>query len=116
MRFADQDKDAGRYSQAEQVTWEIIGMLDDFFIFGVSKYDRFLAAKLLLDCLMTSGIGLNDPSYPTDPNPAVDLRRIAAELNAGLVRKLSTVYGMKLVSGRWEPKTAVELVAERSSL
>ncbi len=110
VRFSDQDKDAGRYSQAEQITWEVIGMLDDVFIFGVDKYERFLAAKLLLECLMTSGIGLDNPGYPTDARPERDLKLVASRLHAGLRRKLETVYGMREKAGRWEPRGVEELV------
>jgi UDP-N-acetylglucosamine pyrophosphorylase len=109
MRFSDQDKDAGVYSQAEQVTWEIIGMLDDFLIFGVDKYERFLAAKMLLEGLMTSGIGLDNPAYPKDPDPEKDLKTMAIKLNQGLQAKLSGVFGMKQTGGRWVPKTIAEL-------
>ena len=112
MRWSDQDKDAGRYSQAEQVTWEIIGMLDNFFIFGVKKTERFLAAKLLLECLMTSGIGLDRPDYPTDPVASRSPRHIADQLHEGLVGRLQSVYGMERVEGRWEPKPIARLIEE----
>jgi UTP--glucose-1-phosphate uridylyltransferase len=111
MRISDQDKDAGRYSQAEQVTWEIIGMLDDFLIFGVDKYERFLAAKLVLEGLMASGAGLTDPQYPTDPDPKNDLKAIAEKLNHGLENRLQTVYGMQKNGNRWVVKTAAALTA-----
>lgn len=109
IRFSNQEKDAGAYSQAEQVTWEIIGMLDDFFVFGVDKYDRFLAAKLLVESLMTSGIGLDDPRYPTDADPAKDLRRVAAHLHRGLERKLAGAYAMRREGKRWVPLHAEEI-------
>jgi UDP-N-acetylglucosamine pyrophosphorylase len=109
MRISDQDKDAGKYSQAEQITWEIIGMLDDFLVFGIDKYDRFLAAKLLSETLMTSGIKLDDPNYPSSEDPSSDLKGIAAKLHGGLTEKLQTVYGMKRAGGRWVPKSAHEL-------
>ncbi|MBA2133547.1 UTP--glucose-1-phosphate uridylyltransferase [Hydrogenispora sp. UU3] len=112
VRFSDQDKDAGRYSQAEQVTWEIIGMLDDFYIFGIDKYDRFLAAKIALETLLASGVGLHDPRFPQAVNPAQDLKMTATKLHAGLQRKLMTVYGLKKVAGRWTPKTVPELKME----
>lgn len=112
VRFSDQDKDAGKYSQAEQVTWEIIGMLDDFVVFGVDKYERFLAAKVLLETLMTSGVKLDDPAYPTDDDPTADLQSTAKKLHAGLERKLRTVYGMKREGDRWVPKPADELRGE----
>ena len=109
MRFSDQDKDAGRYSQAEQVTWEIIGMLDDFLIFGVNKYDRFLAAKMLLETLMTSGRKLDSAAYPTDSNPAANLQLTAHRLHDGLVRRLQSSYALHLQHGRWEPLAPAEI-------
>lgn len=109
MRFSDQDKDSGRYSQAEQVTWEIIGILDDFLIFGVDKYRRFLAAKLVLENLMASGIALDNPEYPVAADPKNDLKSIAIQLHRGLSRCLETVYGMNQINGRWEPKSPAEL-------
>ncbi|MBN2739108.1 MAG: UTP--glucose-1-phosphate uridylyltransferase [Spirochaetales bacterium] len=112
MRFTDQDKDAGKYSQAEQVTWEVIGILDDFMIFGVDKYTRFLASKLLLEGLMTSGIGLDNPAFPTDPDPAKDLKGIAKKLSKGLADKLQTIYGMKHKNRQWVYKSVDELKAE----
>jgi UDP-N-acetylglucosamine pyrophosphorylase len=108
-RFTDQDKDAGRYSQAEQVTWEVIGMLDDFLVFSVSKWNRLLAAKLLSETLMTSGIKLNDPSYPTSDDPSDNLKSTAEKLHAGLVGKLENEYAMREENGRWEPVPAAEI-------
>jgi len=102
-RFSDQDKDAGRYSQAEQITWEIIGMMDRPLIFGVHKYDRFLASKLLIENMMTSGIGLDDPAYPPKLHP------IASNLHNGLKRALEGPYGLKLDQNRWLPKAPEEI-------
>lgn len=112
VRFSDQDKDSGQYSQAEQVTWEIIGLLNNFLIFGVDKYDRFLAAKLALENLMAGGIALEHPAYPTATDPGDDLKSIARKLHQGLARKLETVYGLKKAGQRWEPKTVAEIKAE----
>jgi len=112
VRFSDQDKDAGRYSQAEQITWEIIGMLKNFYIFGVDKYDRFLAAKIGLETLLASGVGLNDPRFPQAEDPAKDLKKTVGRLHEGLKRKLATVYGLKKVNGRWIPKEVPELKKE----
>lgn len=112
MRISDQNKDAGKYSQAEQITWEIIGILDDILIFGVDKYKRFLAAKLLLEGLMTSGVGLSHPDFPTDENPEKDLKLVAQNLHNGLANLLRTTYGMKLLNDRWVPKSVEELKSE----
>jgi UDP-N-acetylglucosamine pyrophosphorylase len=95
LRWSDQDKDAGRYSQAEQVTWEIIGLLPDPLIFGINKFRRFLAAKLLLESLMTSGLGLESPDFPPE------LRELAQSLHAGFVWNMENTFGMKREDGRW---------------
>ncbi|MBN1698470.1 MAG: UTP--glucose-1-phosphate uridylyltransferase [Spirochaetales bacterium] len=109
VRFTDQDKDAGRYSQAEQVTWEVIGLIDDLLIFGVDKYERFLAAKLLLEGLMTSGVGMGHPDYPEDEEPSKDLKSIAGRLNRGLHRLLENAYGLKKEGMRWVPASIEEI-------
>ena len=109
MRISDQQKDAGDYAQAEQVTWEIIGLLDDLLIFGVDKYSRFLAAKLLLEGLMTSGTNLRHPQYPVDEKPEKNLRLIAENLHRGLTSQLESSYGMRLENSRWVPKSIEEL-------
>jgi len=115
MRISDQDKDAGRYAQAEQVTWEVLGLLEHPLVFGVDKYRRFLAAKLLLETLMTSGISLDHPEYPSSSDPAKDLLGTARQLNAGLHWNLEHSYGMKRSGERWVPKSVDELRDELQS-
>jgi hypothetical protein len=97
VRFTDQDKDAGKYSQAEQVTWEVTGLLPSFAAFAVDKYDRFLAAKLLVETLLTSGMGLNDPVLPSE------IRDVSTKLHGGLENLLKNVCGLELKNGRWIP-------------
>lgn len=97
VRVSDQDKDAGRYSQAEQVTWEVTGLLPSFLAFAVDKYDRFMAAKLLAETLLTSGVAMGDTRIPTD---LADTSRL---LKAGLERKLAGPYGLEAAGGRWIP-------------
>ncbi len=109
MRISDQDKDAGIYSQAEQVTWEVIGLLDNILIFAIDKYDRFLAAKTIMENLMTSGIKIDSSEYPTSSIKSEDLKGIALKLSRGLEKKLKSVYGLKLVNGRWIPLSPEEL-------
>jgi len=95
VRISDQDKDAGRYSQAEQVTWEIIGMMDDMLIFGIDKYQRFLAAKMLLDMFLTSGLRREEAR---EAKPTVD------NLADGLAAVLRREYGVVMDGGRWVPE------------
>ena len=103
VRWSDQDKDAGRYSQAEQVTWEVLGLLDDALILGVEKSRRFLAAKLLLENFLTCGLYADDPAFPSDPNPERDLKKLAATLRSGFAWNMENNYGMRLGASRWEP-------------
>jgi UTP--glucose-1-phosphate uridylyltransferase len=95
VRFTDQDKDAGRYSQAEQVTWEVAGMLPGFLAFAVDKFDRFIAAKLLAETLLTSGAAAGDPRVPPE------LAGTSRKLRAALERKLSGPYGLEPRAGKW---------------
>jgi len=95
VRFTDQDKDAGHYAQAEQVTWEVAGILPSFLAFAVDKYDRFVAAKLLAETLLTSGAAAGDPRIPPD------LADTSRRLKAALERKLSGPYGLEVRGGKW---------------
>ncbi len=97
VRVSDQDKDAGAYAQAEQVTWEVTSLLPSFLAFAVDKYDRFMAAKLLVETLLTSGVGLGDPRLPPE------LADTARRLKAGLEAKLAGPWGLSLREGRWIP-------------
>ncbi len=110
MRITDQNKDAGEYSQAEQVTWEIIGMLNDPLILGVKKYERFLAAKLLIESFMTSGLMIESDAFPTNDKPELDFKTTAANLYKGLRYNLKTVYGMREAENGWRPVPVKELI------
>ncbi|MCX7025486.1 MAG: UTP--glucose-1-phosphate uridylyltransferase [Spirochaetes bacterium] len=104
VRVSDQDKDAGRYSQAEQVTWEAIGLLERFVGFGVSKCDRFVAAKLLMETVLTSGAG----GQAAHERLAPGLAETSRALGEGLSRLLAGPYGLRLdrTAGRpgaWRP-------------
>ena len=105
LRFSDQDKDAGKYSQAEQVTWEVIGLLEDPLIFGVRKDRRFLAAKMLLESLITSGLELANPAYPEET------RKLAESLHSGFRWNMENSYGMRLEAERWEPLPLEDVIA-----
>jgi len=98
VRFSDQDKDAGRYSQAEQVTWEVASILPDFIAFAVDKYDRFIAAKLLAETLLTSGAASGDPRVPPE------LAETSRKLEAALEAKLAGPYGLEHRGGKWVAK------------
>jgi hypothetical protein len=85
LRVHDQDKDAGRYSQAEQVAWEVIGLIEDPLIFAVRKEERFLAAKSLMETILMSR---------ADDSPGPPAWEAARSLRRGLVRLLEGPFGM----------------------
>ncbi len=101
LRVSDQDKDAGRYSQAEQITWEIISLLDNFYIFGVSKYNRFLASKLLIENMLISRPECCRRYFRE--NSDLNLNTVSKNLNNGLYDILSKEMDMIVDSGRWKP-------------
>ena len=109
LRLSEQEKGAGRYSQAEQITWEVIGLLKDPIIFAVDKYNRFLAAKLLVESMLTSGLHITDPDFPTSSDASQDLLYFGQRLHQGLIKLLKREYGMRMVKGRWEPRPVSEL-------
>jgi len=106
VRHSIQDKDIGKYSQIEQVTWEVLGMIQKPVIFAVDKYDRFLAGKTLIESLMASGIDLDHPEYPEEFN------KIAGSMSISLRKKMETEFGMKQVHNRWIPKSIDKLKSE----
>ena len=97
VRFSNQSKDAGNYSQAEQVTWEVISLLDNPIILGVNKFERFLAAKMITDSFVTSGIC---DLHHTELDP--DEIELAKHLQHGLEQSLMNQYGLKKQGSRWE--------------
>ena len=58
---------------------------------------------------MTSGLKLDDPSYPSSEDPAEDLQSTARKLHDGLTRKLRNQYGMDLKDRRWRPVSPAEI-------
>lgn len=93
-RVTDQDKAAGHYAQVEQITWEIIGLLDDPLFFAVEKNRRFIGAKYLLETIMTS--------FPPDRSFPAEIREVALSLHSGLMGLLESEYGLNCVEGRWQ--------------
>lgn len=91
VRFSDQDKDPGRYSQAEQNTWESISLLPDSLVFAVPKADRFLAAKMLMETIITSQASEGED----------DQAKTSRALHDGLRRLLAGPYGLRLRDGAW---------------
>ncbi|OHD12960.1 MAG: hypothetical protein A2Z96_00845 [Spirochaetes bacterium GWB1_48_6] len=107
LRLSEQDKDVGKYAQVEQVTWEVLGLMDNPLIFAVEKSKRFLAAKLLIESFITSGWKFSDPKFQTPE--LVELKKLAQQMNQGLQNLLQGPYGFKLQGERWVPLSVQEL-------
>jgi UTP--glucose-1-phosphate uridylyltransferase len=91
IRVSDQDKEAGRYAQAEQNTWDIIGLLEDPLIFAVAKERRFIAAKMLLETLLASPAGAKVAGASgVDPG----LAEASERLRAGFASLLKDEYSL----------------------
>lgn len=113
LRLSVQDKDVGRYVQAEQVTWEVIGLLDHPLILCVQKRQRFLAAKLIVDTFLTSAWRLDHPLFLTAELTAfADLGR---QLSQGLADLLQGPYGLVSEAGLWRPLDRSEVEAKLRS-
>jgi UTP--glucose-1-phosphate uridylyltransferase len=97
VRFSNQSKDVGNYSQAEQVTWEVISLFDNPIILGVNKFERFLAAKMITDSFVTSGIC--DLHHHELEQEEIEL---AKNLQFGLEQRLTHQYGLLKQGHRWK--------------
>ena len=101
LRISDQEKETGKYAQAEQITWEVLSLLDNFLIFGVNKYTRFLASKLLLENMMISRPECCCTYF--SKNPDSSLNSLSENLNKGLRYILSNEMQMEEKENRWQP-------------
>ena len=101
IRLSNQNKDIGQYSQAEQITWEVIGLLDNLMIFAVEKYERFIASKLLMDNMLASNLECCR-GYLAE-HEDTDFVRAVRAVQKGLVWNLKSQYGLELKNGRWVP-------------
>ncbi|HAX17627.1 MAG TPA: hypothetical protein DCY00_03400 [Actinobacteria bacterium] len=99
LRISDQEKDAGLYSQAEQTTWEVIGLLDDFIIFGVDKYKRFLASKLLMENFLISRPESLISFF--DNNPQDPMNSVSVKMNKGLDNILKEEMELTYTGQKW---------------
>ena len=101
VRLIDQHKDIGMYSQTEQITWEIIGLLESMIIFAVHKEERFIASKLLMDNILAPGLECCETYLAKHED--TDFTRAVRATQKGLAWNLETQYGMKLSGGKWIP-------------
>jgi hypothetical protein len=109
VRVSDQDKDSGRYSQAEQSTWEVVGLLEAPLGFAVEKGERFIAAKLLAETVLASGASPARGAVVASGSgggavalPA-DVAATSAMMSEGLRAVMSGPCGLRLRNGVWQP-------------
>lgn len=103
LRLSTQNKDAGIYAQAEQVTWEIIDIMDKPLILAVDKPDRFLAAKLLSELIMTQRADSIAPELLKANEKYSDFCAMSLELQRGFFSMMRQEYAMEIIDGRWVP-------------
>ena len=106
IRISEQDKDIGRYAQVEQITWEVIGLLEHPLIYGVEKSQRFLAAKLLLDCFLTSGLLGEDENFS---GALAEFASVSRGLNQGLGRLMEGPLAYRKELNQWVPRSRTEI-------
>ncbi|WP_024654247.1 UTP--glucose-1-phosphate uridylyltransferase [Borrelia persica] len=94
IRVIEHTKDFGKYTSIEQITWEVIKMIDNPLIFKVSREDRFLPAKLFINTLVMSNY-MNDKFLNTFSD-------IAKYLNIALNNILQSKYDLVLKQGKWD--------------
>jgi hypothetical protein len=96
IRVSDQDKEAGKYAQAEQTTWEVLGLMKKPQIIAVEKNKRFIAAKMLLETFLASPRGMI-----LDQAEKVDglIKETSRLLRRGLQKLLEEEYGLEQVTG-----------------
>ncbi len=110
IRISEQDKDFGKYAQAEQITWEIISLIKKPLIFAVQKKKRFLAAKLLSEMILTSQAdNLSEKLLHANPK-YVSLCRESRNMQKGLYTLLETTYGLKIKNSKWQPVPVEDLI------
>ncbi len=108
IRLSEQDKEAGRYAQAEQTTWEVLSLMKHPLILAVAKERRFIAAKMLMETLLAGPLGEKiEKSSQISPG----LRKTAALLRRGMEHLLETEFGFTApdAQGRRRALTVAEL-------
>ncbi|APR64522.1 UTP--glucose-1-phosphate uridylyltransferase (plasmid) [Borrelia anserina] len=94
IRVVEQNKEFGKYTAIEQITWEVIKIVDNPLIFEVDRGDRFLPAKLFVDVLIMS-------DYINGKFLLGSLSDISKYLNNALSNVLKNKCGLVFGGGRW---------------
>ncbi|MFQ3547732.1 MAG: UTP--glucose-1-phosphate uridylyltransferase, partial [Termitinemataceae bacterium] len=113
IRVTDQEKEAGKYAQAEQTTWDIMGLISNPLVFAVQKQKRFIAAKMLLETFLASPCSL---VIDQDPDVPESIKTTARMLRQGLKDLLTTTYGFCESSTRGSSFEALSVEALKESI
>jgi len=109
IRVSDQDKEAGKYAQAEQTTWEILGLMHNPQIMAVQKNRRFIAAKMLLETFFASPRGKLLDHVPEVEGPIKETSRL---LRQGLHELLVDEYGLIQGPAHYQPRSVKDLITD----
>lgn len=109
IRVSDQDKEAGKYAQAEQTTWEVLGLMHKPQIMAVQKNRRFIAAKMLLETFFASPRGIRLDQSPDVEQPIKETSQL---LRKGLQGLLVEEYGLIPSADRYQPRPLTDLKKE----
>jgi UDP-N-acetylglucosamine pyrophosphorylase len=101
LRVSEQHKDAGIYSQAEQVTWEIIDLMEYPAVIAVNKHQRFLAAKLLSESIMSTRASRYAEELLERNSDYRDFCEVSLKLEQGFYSMMEEVFALKLTERRW---------------
>nr|WP_267507676.1 UTP--glucose-1-phosphate uridylyltransferase [Borreliella afzelii] len=98
IRIIEQDKEFGKYISVEQITWEVLKLMENPLILTVDRSKRFRPAKLFIDMLLNS-------NYLED-RYVYSKRRVnnfdaAKDLDCSLSDLLSKDYGLLRGCYRW---------------
>ncbi|MGM0431230.1 MAG: UTP--glucose-1-phosphate uridylyltransferase [Spirochaetota bacterium] len=109
LRVSEQNKDAGTYAQAEQITWEVMDLMDHPAVIAVDKHKRFLAAKLLSESIAATQASTIVPQLREQKPEYEDFCTVSLQLEKGFFDMMKHAYQMRLEDGVWKPLKAEEI-------
>nr|WP_267509928.1 UTP--glucose-1-phosphate uridylyltransferase [Borreliella garinii] len=99
IRIIEQDKEVGKYISVEQITWEVLKLMENPLILTVDRSKRFLPAKLFIDMLLNSNY--LEGRYKYYCRKRVGNSNATKDLYCSLSTLLSKDYGLLNRCCRW---------------
>ncbi|WKC78514.1 UTP--glucose-1-phosphate uridylyltransferase [Borreliella turdi] len=100
IRIIEQDKEFGKYISVEQITWEVLKLMENPLILTVDRSKRFLPAKLFVDMLFNSNY-FEDRHHGYFYSKRTDGSDATKDLDCSLADLLSKDYGLLRGCYRW---------------